>query len=174
MRIYRNKNSNLHREGAPAIQEKHGLCQWYLEGKLHNAAGPAVTTSLGTSRFFWKGIYIPTKLWSKAKNDMKLPEILDVKNLELRRCLIEIVGMEKLSREAIVVDTNSQSGAVLYRFEIPEDEACFFIRVLDGTIRNGRRQEYFIRVPPTMQTALEAVAWTFKRTPATYHPAIET
>ena len=35
-------------------------------------------------------------------------------------------------------------------------------------------KEYWLRVPPNMQTAHEAVAWTFGKTPATYNPDWET
>jgi hypothetical protein len=35
-------------------------------------------------------------------------------------------------------------------------------------------KEYWIRVPPVVTTAHEAVAWTFGKTPATYDPSIQT
>jgi hypothetical protein len=35
-------------------------------------------------------------------------------------------------------------------------------------------KEYFLRVPPTMQTAREAVAWTFEQDPKTYRPELQT
>jgi hypothetical protein len=35
-------------------------------------------------------------------------------------------------------------------------------------------KEYWLRVPPTIETAHEAAAWTFKRTPATYFPTVQT
>ena len=38
----------------------------------------------------------------------------------------------------------------------------------------ARFKEYWLRVPPDMQTAHEAVAWTFGKTPATYNPDWET
>lgn len=38
----------------------------------------------------------------------------------------------------------------------------------------SRYKEYWLRVPPTMTTAHEAVAWTFGMTPAEYLPAVET
>ena len=46
-----------------------------------------------------------------------------------------------------------------------------------GYVAHGntpRFKEYFLRVPPTMRTAHEAVAWTFGLTPEQYSPAIET
>jgi hypothetical protein len=33
---------------------------------------------------------------------------------------------------------------------------------------------YWLRVPPQMQTAREAVAWTFDKSPDEYEPAFET
>lgn len=37
-----------------------------------------------------------------------------------------------------------------------------------------RFKTYFIRVPPDVQTAHEGVAWTFGKTPKTYHPLVQT
>jgi hypothetical protein len=35
-------------------------------------------------------------------------------------------------------------------------------------------RQYFLRVPPNIQTAAEAVAWSFGLSAETYHPAQET
>jgi len=39
---------------------------------------------------------------------------------------------------------------------------------------DGSRRTYFLRVPPTMRTAREAVAWTFGLGAVDYRPAVET
>jgi hypothetical protein len=38
---------------------------------------------------------------------------------------------------------------------------------------DGLFKDYFLRVPPTVKTAHEAVAWTFGETPETYNPVME-
>jgi hypothetical protein len=46
-----------------------------------------------------------------------------------------------------------------------------------GFVLRGSRpkfKEYMLRVPPTVRTAREAVAWTFERDPKSWRPALET
>jgi hypothetical protein len=38
---------------------------------------------------------------------------------------------------------------------------------------DGSRKTYFLRVPPTIETAREAVAWTFGLGAVDYRPAVE-
>ena len=40
--------------------------------------------------------------------------------------------------------------------------------------RDGRFKRYWLRVPPTMRTAREAVSWTFNMPAELYGPEIET
>lgn len=40
--------------------------------------------------------------------------------------------------------------------------------------KDGSRKDYWLRVPPAMRTAREAVAWTFGKDSKDYHPARET
>lgn len=49
------------------------------------------------------------------------------------------------------------------------------VKVVNSTPEpDGSYKDYFLRVPPTITTAHEAVAWTFGKTAETYAPAIET
>ena len=45
---------------------------------------------------------------------------------------------------------------------------------LGQTELTPEQREYFLRVPPTIQTAAEAVAWSFKLSVEEYCPAHET
>ena len=48
------------------------------------------------------------------------------------------------------------------------------VEVLNSTPEpDGTRRTYFLRVPPTMRTAREAVAWTFGLDGGEYRPAAE-
>jgi hypothetical protein len=63
----------------------------------------------------------------------------------------------------------------LYRYELAADEPLYMIRVLDATTRpDGTRPTYWLRVPPTVRTAREAVARTFGMEAAHYSPDLET
>ncbi len=58
--------------------------------------------------------------------------------------------------------------------EMRRDEPIVMVEVLNSTPEpDGTRKTYFLRVPPTMRTAREAVAWTFDMDGAAYAPAVE-
>ena len=49
----------------------------------------------------------------------------------------------------------------LYRAEIAGDEPLVMVKVVNSTPEpDGHFKDYWLRVPPTMQTAHRAVAWT--------------
>ena len=55
---------------------------------------------------------------------------------------------------------------------LPRDDperVASYVQVQDASTE----RHYFLRVPPTIQTAAEAVAWTFQVTVKDYHPAQE-
>ena len=62
----------------------------------------------------------------------------------------------------------------LWRINDGGDEPLMYVEVKNATLKDGERRKFFLRVPPTMRTAHEAVAWTFRQTPQTYMPAMET
>jgi hypothetical protein len=100
--------------------------------------------------------------------------------------LIERFGEERLVREGSarlvhedetgrlwsrVVDWDAFRGAPWRR---PTDEPIMMVEVLNSTPEpDGSRKTYFLRVPPTMTTAREAVAWTFGLGTVEYRPAME-
>jgi hypothetical protein len=55
------------------------------------------------------------------------------------------------------------------------DEPIVMIEVVNRTRDpDGGFKRYWLRVPPTVQTAREAVAWTFNMPAEQYAPEIET
>ena len=62
----------------------------------------------------------------------------------------------------------------LYVTEQSNDEQIVMVRVTNSTPeQNGEHRTYFLRVPPNMMTAREAVAWTFGLTTDEYFPQVE-
>ena len=63
----------------------------------------------------------------------------------------------------------------LYRQEIPGDEPLAMVRVRNATQEcDGSFRHYFPRVPPEIERAQQAVAWTFGLSEDQYNPDIET
>lgn len=169
MELYRNESNNLHRERGPAVVTPQ-LIQYVTNGRLHRVDGPAVITGRGTHLYYWKGIFIEPSLWN-TQDTIAATDVLKIPNAEVRRCMIEIIGLEKFIKRAkpTVLDKDEESGAILYKVDMPEDdrnEPLIAIKVIDGTAlkdKDGKeyRKEYFLRVPPTMKSCKEAIAWTF-------------
>ena len=61
---------------------------------------------------------------------------------------------------------------MLYEVALPSDpeQTARYVQVKDGSTS----RQYFLRVPPTIQTAAEAVAWSFDMPVEAYSPARET
>ncbi|MCV0384784.1 MAG: hypothetical protein K5799_15285 [Erythrobacter sp.] len=56
-----------------------------------------------------------------------------------------------------------------------DDEDIVMVEVQNATPEpDGSRKTYFLRVPPTMSTARQAVAWTFGKEAREYAPERET
>ena len=176
MEIYRNESNNIHREHGPAVVTRQ-MVQYVVNGRLHRADGPAVVTANGTKRYYWKGVHIEPSLWN-SKNTISIAEVLAIANVEIRRCMVEIIGYAELIKRGDdkinVLDKDRTTGAVLYKLDMPEgDEAVVVVKVLDGTpLKDEKgveyRKEYFLRVPPTTTSCKEAIAWTFDMEPEEY------
>lgn len=143
-------------------------------GRLHNSAGPAIEyTDWGP--YCWHGAVVDRRIVLE-------PEALTVKdietelNIETRRIMLNRFGESRFMEEsgAQVIDDDPAFG-VLYRKNLPRDEPLQMVKVKNSTAEpDGSFRNYLLRVPPTMRTAREAVAWTFRMTVGQYQPQVET
>ncbi len=124
--------------------------------------------------YAWHGVLVPPYV-------ILLPEPLTFDliesepNAEVRRVLIERFGLENYLREGKVVKMHQDNAGILYRMNLESDEPIIVVRVKNSTPEpDGSIKEYFLRVPPTMQRAKQAVAWTFGLTEEEYDPLVET
>lgn len=84
--------------------------------------------------------------------------VINLPNAEIRRAVIEIIGMEKFIKDAKpdVLDDNEIHGSLL-KVKLEGDEDLTLLHVKDPSTT----REYFLRVPPNMKTSAQARAWTF-------------
>lgn len=94
-------------------------------------------------------------------------DVIALPNSEIRRAVVEIVGYDKIVKEANVLD-ESEDGKLL---EIPldDDENIVLVHVKDPSTD----RQYFLRVPPKVKTAKEARAWTFGFAAEDFNPVQE-
>jgi hypothetical protein len=140
----------------------------------HNDSGPAIIWSDGTTEWYWRGIRVPNTLIQHPER-ITPESILSQQNVELRRIMIERYGFDRYLEAQGGSVLHSDETGTLYRIEQLGDEPLVLVEVTDATpMKNGEFKRYVLRVPPTVTTAYEAVAWTFGVTDGNYQPAIQT
>lgn len=140
------------------VQERPSAIKMDDQNRLHSETGPAILYSDGYAVYAWHGVTIPSE-WIEKRSELSPKTALTWQNMEQRRAACEIVGWARILREldATVIDSDEDPMVgTLIETNIPEVGKERFLKVLCGT---GR--EFAIPVPPTVNTALEANAWTF-------------
>jgi hypothetical protein len=157
----------------------------YANGlKLHRKGGPAIIHRNGDTEYWIRGKRIDhsliIKLFSDGIDGMTAIELLSYRNIEMRRCLMECLGDDGLARKLknllIYIHSDYLNNRLYTLYKTTpivtpgyRDIELYFVQVKDASTS----REYYLQVPP-MNDAIEAVAWTFYETKATYHPVIET
>ena len=100
--------------------------------------------------------------------------IMSQANIEVRRVLLDLMGYERFLADAApeVLDTDTDGGGQpsrLLRVAMGNDEPLTLVEVRCPS--TGR--DYHLRVPPTMERASQAVAWTFSLEVPDYAPLVE-
>jgi hypothetical protein len=128
---------------------------------LHNARGPALRYPDGWSVWAWRGVEVPR--WVVAQPELiTLAAIDDQTNVQLRRCMIEIMTPQRYVALGGATRVAEDETGVLWRRTWPGIDAWAAVEVINATSEvDGTHQHFFLQVPATMRTAREAVAWTY-------------
>jgi hypothetical protein len=143
------------------------------EGRLHSATGPCVAYPDGWSCYAWHGVQVSAQV-ILAPETLTRTDFLGAPNLEVRRVIQERMGERFVPALGQIIDVGLRG--TLY--EVPlsgddEDEPEQVARYLQVQDASTPRQ-YFLRVPPWVETAAQAVAWSFRLPVEAYHPTRET
>jgi hypothetical protein len=130
--------------------------------------------SLAGVRLRWRGVPVNERVAFRPET-LTVGEILTGRNAELRRVMLERFGFQRFMEEAgaDVIDRDRDAGGdrQLLRLKLEGDEDLVCVSV--SCPSTGRR--YLLRVPPTMRTCRQAVAWTAGfNDPTRYNPLVET
>jgi len=154
--------------------ERHSVLFMDERGRLHSVSSPAIMYPDGWKIYAIHGVRVPEYIVERP-SEITIEKIEQEKNAEIRRVMIDIYGVHKYFEECGAMLIHSDKYGKLYKKEIEDDEDMVMVRVINSTGEpDGTFKEYLLRVPPSMETAHQAVAWTFDRTPETYSPIIET
>ena len=140
------------------------------EGRFHNDKGSSVLYRDGWGLYYWHGVAIPHE-WVTG-SPPSAAEALTWENMEQRRAACEIIGwkriLEELDAKVIDEDDDPEIGTLL-EADIPVPGRVRFLKVRCGT---GR--EFVLPVPPHLETALQANAWTWDVEDYEYRPEVRT
>jgi hypothetical protein len=146
------------------------------QNRPHCDNGPFCRWRDGTALYAVHGTRVPW--WVIEKPELLTVDVIAKEgNAEVRRVMIDRYGTQKYLEDSKATEVSRGRGdSILYRKEVPDDEPICMIRLINSTKEpDGSNKHYWIRVPPTMKTADEALAWiNWEDNPTNYNPSVET
>lgn len=141
----------------------------------HCTTGPFCRWRDGSAMYAVHGVRVP---WTvvEHRDRLTVEQIDKEQDVEVRRVMIELYGEARYLEDSGTVVAQSDEFGTLFCREIAGDEPLVMVRVLNSTPEaDGKtKKRYWLRVPPTIKTAREAVAWSFNIEAKDYKPTIET
>jgi hypothetical protein len=144
------------------------------QNRPHCDDGPFCRWRDGSALYSVHGVRVPAWL-IECPDRLTIKTIEAEQNAEVRRVMIERYGSDRYLIDSGAGEIHRDDFGILYRKEIAGDEALVMVKVINSTAEpDGSFKDYFLRVPPQMKRAKEAVAWTFGKEESEYAPLIET
>ena len=128
------------------------------KGRLHNSSGPSMLFKDGYSLWYYHGVKMPKEIILDHK--LITPHrIKSESNAEVRRAMIELYGREKYVT-SLKLKHQDKTGKLM-----TDNNGYDVVEVVNGSKElDGTYKKYYLAVPPTCKTAMEAVAWTYQMT----------
>ena len=164
------------------VSERHNILTRDDRGRLHSLSGPACAYPDGWAIYAFHGVRVPQFVIERPR-EISVATIEKEANAEIRRVMIERYkhGEGVHGGAAYIVDAggkrldHDERFGTLWHRDVKDDEPIRMIEVINSTREpTGEFKRYWLRVPPTVNTAHEAVAWSFGKTIKDYMPQIET
>ncbi len=153
------------------LSERPTIWTFDASDRLHGQVGPAIKFKDGYGHYFWRGLSVESKI---IEDEPTVEQIEKEDNVEIRRVLIERFGVQQYLLASRATAIQSDERGTLYRKELVRDEPLQMVHVINKTAEpDGTFKDYFLRVPPTVQTAREAIAWSFQMDAEDYNPTQE-
>ncbi|MFZ2099079.1 MAG: DUF6745 domain-containing protein [Oricola sp.] len=141
------------------------------EGRPHAEDGPALAWADGTHLYAWHGRVVPGELLDRPVTRSRIDRESDP---ERGSVLIERYGLGRYFLEAGAAEIQRDDCGRLYRLGQRLSEPILAVQVVNQTPEpDGSFREFWLRVPPTVMTARQAVAWTFGLSTADYDPVAQ-
>ncbi|NEQ29211.1 MAG: hypothetical protein F6K28_61830, partial [Microcoleus sp. SIO2G3] len=131
------------------------------QNRFHAMGEPAIHFADGYILYFYQGITLPEKYGSLSPHEWQAQWIIEEKNAELRRVLIQEIGYARIAQELQAEELDSWAEYTLLGIDINVDddeepeEPIYLLKMTcpsTGAI-------HALRVPPDIQSAKEAIRW---------------
>ena len=156
------------------VSERHTTLCRDERGRLHNMSGPAIQYPDGWEIYAVHGVRVPENIINKPL-EITTSRIDEQRNTEIRRVMIDIYGQSRYLQDSGAKLLATDRFGKLWKKDLSDDEPIVMVEVKNSTPEpDGSIKDYFIRVPPSMATPQEAVAWTFNLPKDEYNPLVET
>ncbi|MFE3601862.1 DUF6745 domain-containing protein [Streptomyces sp. NPDC059142] len=143
-------------------------------GRLDRGDGPAIAYPDGFALHAWRGMPVPAAFLGELPS-LTPGRIRAEPNAELRRVMLEYYGFERYLSESDARPVHRDETGVLWRIALTGDEDVAMVEVVNSTPEpDGTHRTYWLRVPPTVRSAREGVAWTFGLEAEAYAPIRQT
>jgi len=150
------------------LVDRHNILRTDDRGRLHSANGPAIAFPDGWSFYAWKGVALPAWMIERP-HEITAARIDREPEPVVRRCMIDIMTPEKYIREGDAVPIAEDDTGILWTKSWTTWDSWAAVQVRNGTAEpDGTYRQYFLQVPPTVQSARQAVAWTYGLTELEY------
>lgn len=141
--------------------------------RLHCETGPALAFQSGLNLYYWHGVRVPCWLINDP-NSVSIEAIENEKNVEIRTVMIEKYGESKFLLDSGAKIFHEDEYGTLYKKDVDDRFTLAMVKVTNSTENpDGTKTTYFLRVPDDVETAKEAVAWTFGLHTDEYNPRAE-
>jgi len=129
--------------------------------RLHHSSGPALRYPDGWSIWAWRGVEVPRWI-IEHKDRITLAGIDDQMDVQVRRCMIEIMTPERFVALGGAIRVAEDDTGILWRRNWLAADAWAAVEVVNATPESdGTYRHFFLQVPANLRTAREAVAWTY-------------
>jgi hypothetical protein len=104
-------------------------------------------------------------LWAERVNQQSIPTLARIdaqSNPTMQWRLIERYGVRRFLANGRASVVHRDEYGTLFQRKMPSGEPIMVVEVVNATPKeDGTYEPYFLRVPPRIRTAKEAVAWTY-------------
>ena len=126
------------------------------ENRLHAEGEAAIQFADGYSLYYYRGVALPEKYGKVHPNQWQASWLLSENNAELRRILIQAIGYNRICDELKAINLDSFREYSLIKIDADADVEPI---VLLKMICPSTGYTHVLRVPPSMESAKEAITW---------------